>query len=267
MMSSVTPGPTPSLTPDPVPSLDVGRIAKDSEDAKVDEYDIYRNKKDRESGKPLKIENTPEFFAEARAYRTIHENKMNRALSDKERERIIDHYACVEGKDEKKIAAEVKQLEPKTTWRANDEQWIEEQVTKFKLARDYFNMLGEMGLSPPRKDWTEMTSDDFQTGIAAVAAAGTSDVRLFDMIMALRKLGIFDMDTLADYDVMKLQDVLLFIGFNHWSYTAAKIIGAAKRIKYVYEGVIPRDKKELLSFNGISRKIMMIWMVSTIYLL
>ena len=260
-----------AFTPNVKNPMDIGNVpvipetvVDDSKDPIVQQYQIFQNKKDRENNNPLVIENTNEFHQLTHEYRVAHELKMeDRALSnEEERQMVIDFYASVDGKDKDKVAEELRHLKAKKCTRPKE--WIKLQVGLFEKAKSVLDMLSEKGLDPPRKDWTKMTGTTFQTFCAAIATAGTSDVRLFAMIMALRKLGIFDMETLADYDVDKLQNVLLYIGFNHWSYTAAKLVGCAKIIRDVHGGKIPINPKDLFAFNGISRKIFMIVNVSSV---
>ncbi|KAL3917546.1 MAG: hypothetical protein SGILL_004662 [Bacillariaceae sp.] len=86
------------------------------------------------------------------------------------------------------------------------------------------------------------------------------DTSVFNFIMALRKLGWFELDFLASCKdkpemVEKIQRLFLYVGVNYWTEGPAKIIGAAWRIKNEYCGKIPEDPLELMSFNGIGKKI------------
>ena len=70
-------------------------------------------------------------------------------------------------------------------------------------------------------------------------------------MMAMRKLNIFNIDTLAGYDYRKLQDLFLYVGYNYWMDAPAKLIGTAKQIKEEFGGELPASAEDLLSFYGV----------------
>ena len=88
-----------------------------------------------------------------------------------------------------------------------------------------------------------------------------SDFSLFNTIMALRKLGLFELDVLASGDpsvLRKVQNVCRYCGFNFWTHQVAYMMGAAWRIKHEFMGLVPRKPIDLLTFYGVSRKVTML---------
>lgn len=56
--------------------------------------------------------------------------------------------------------------------------------------------------------------------------------------------------------LVKIQNILLFCGYNFWTDRVAYIMGFAKRVKEEHGGVIPCDPLVLKSFYGISDKVL-----------
>ena len=67
-------------------------------------------------------------------------------------------------------------------------------------------------------------------------------------MMAMQKLDIFNIDTLAGYDYHKLQDLFLYVGYNYWMDAPAKHIGTSKHTKEEFGGELPASAEDLLSF-------------------
>jgi endonuclease III len=80
-------------------------------------------------------------------------------------------------------------------------------------------------------------------------------------MMALRKMDLFSLDTLADgkeETLIKVQNVLLYSGYNWWPDGAADIMQFAWHVKNGWYGRMPGDPKVLLQFRGVGRKILML---------
>lgn len=81
------------------------------------------------------------------------------------------------------------------------------------------------------------------------------------MIMALKKLDLFDLDVMADggpETLRKIQNVCRLCGYNFWTHVPAQVMGIARIIKYKYKGHIPRAPEVLITWLGIARKVCML---------
>ena len=110
----------------------------------------------------------------------------------------------------------LKSLESFPNDRKNDFRWIKKQIECFKRAQKFVQALLDAGFEPPRHNWTQHTRNDFETFISSILSANTRDTKLFHVVYAMRKLGIFDLESLANYRVRKLQNLFLYVGYNNW---------------------------------------------------
>jgi len=60
-----------------------------------------------------------------------------------------------------------------------------------------FNEIEAEGCIPLRTDWTKCAENSFQIFCGCMLSAGALDKKLFDVMIAMRKLGWFDLETLA----------------------------------------------------------------------
>ena len=80
-------------------------------------------------------------------------------------------------------------------------------------------------------------------------------------MMALRKMDLFSVDTLSDgleSTLIKVQNILLYSGYNWWTDGAADIMQFAWHVRHVCHGRMPQDPRILLQFRGVGRKILML---------
>jgi len=80
-------------------------------------------------------------------------------------------------------------------------------------------------------------------------------------MMALRKMDLFDIDSLGDgteETLIKVQNVLLYSGYNWWTDGAADIMQFAWGVRHLHRGKMPHDPRMLLQFRGVGRKILML---------
>lgn len=253
-------------------------------------------KMDKSTGKvevlefPTKESELSSWFDEIHQRRLKHESTMKRQTSKKKVDQSCEKFSSGEAKAVPK--SYMNKLIPLDSWWCDDLEWIAEEEKRFRLVSSYMDGLKDKGLVPARLNWTWHTQDDdFMTFISSILSANTRDSKLFDVIYAMRKLGIFNLDALATYDLVKLQDLFLYVGYNNWcvdivasppsglfvsvlstttllttlmlhafyfdrTYGPAQIIGAAKRIQEL--GEIPKDAEKLYGFYGFGRKILMI---------
>jgi len=55
-----------------------------------------------------------------------------------------------------------------------------------------------------------------------------------------------------------METLFLYAGFNFWNVYAARLIGFAVRLKREFNGTIPEDVTTIMSFQGVSRKVIML---------
>lgn len=148
------------------------------------------------------------------------------------------------GKRQKVTKGDIAKLVPLITSRTDNSEWIEEQTHLFDVLKI---IVGEieaiLSKRSRRNGWTEHAENQEQIFLGAVLSANISDKKLFEVMLAMQKLGIFSIDKLANYDVRKLQNIFLYCGYNYWTYAPARIIGAAKRIKEEFAGELPSDPR------------------------
>lgn len=141
-------------------------------------------------------------------------------------------------------------------------QWIDEQTDVIEKLTKFLQVLeDDHGISPPRVDWTKWCRDPFQKACGALLSASTKDKSLANVIMAMRKLDLLEVNALADGDeelLKKLQNLFLFCGYNYYTEAPAKLIGFARRVKSEFNGCVPENPEDLLSFYGIGRKVCML---------
>jgi len=88
-----------------------------------------------------------------------------------------------------------------------------------------------------------------------------SDYHLFNAMKALRKMDLFNIDTLGDGSeatLVKVQNVLLYSGYNWWADGVADIMQFAWHVRNIHRCHMPRDPMILLQFWGVGRKILML---------
>ena len=76
-------------------------------------------------------------------------------------------------------------------------------------------------------------ADHYQLQVTAILSQNTSDVTLFRAVMTMRKLGLMDKRWLGsgeDDTLRKLENVLLYSGYNLFNKHAAYVMGHAYRI-------------------------------------
>ena len=229
---------------------------KDSEDPFVMGFQVM-NKENQ----PLKFDNSPEFREKIHKEREEKEADLQRKTSKKK----VMAQCKKESNPNGKVVNPHVLLKLKQQLTQDDLDFTSQEIENFvSLIQRFMVMFDEMeqeGCVPKRTDWIKYGRDPIQIFFGSILSARCQDHRLFMAMMALRKMDLFDLETLASNDdkVRTLvEDVLLYSGFNLWTYGAARIIGAARRIKEHYNGEIPKDKAELLTFYGIGRKIMML---------
>jgi len=219
-------------------------------------YEIYKK------GELLVIENTPEFWAHIAKLRKNHEANMERKTSKETVYKQLDKVA----RGEKKVVSKSQHQRLTKSLAKKDLPFSNEDLDGFVLLFDrficMFDEIEKEGCDALRTEWTKHAENSFQIFCGCILSAGTLDKKLFDVMMAMRKLNLFDLKVLADEKdktlQRRLEDLFLYVGFNYWTGGPANIIGAAKRIMVDFGGEIPTNKDELLSFYGIGRKIMML---------
>ena len=85
-----------------------------------------------------------------------------------------------------------------------------------------------------------------------------SDVNLEKAAMALRKFDFLDLDFLASgsmENLRKMQNLLLYVGYNWWSHAPAQIMGFGHRVKHEWNGRILTDPLQLFTCKGVGRKV------------
>jgi len=88
-------------------------------------------------------------------------------------------------------------------------------------------------------NWTQHAETSFKIFCGCMLLAGTLDKKLFDAMMAMRKLGWFDLETLAGATPefqRKSENLFLHVGVNCWTGGPANIIGAAKHVTKQFDG-------------------------------
>ena len=93
----------------------------------------------------------------------------------------------------------------------------------------------------------------------------SSDVSLFNGLMALRKMNLLTVNKLAQKDrkaarriLIEVQNVLAVTGVNFAMDGAARIMHFAYHVKYVWGGKISENPRELLKLHGVGRKVLML---------
>ena len=165
---------------------------------------------------PTRKDQLDEFFKLRHQERVVHERDLDRQTTKAKVMKDCGKFATGSPKEvPKSYLDSLKTLE---SWRTADEAaaWREAQKEFFELVCLYMEELKKRGLIPLRFDWTQNTDGSFQTFIASILSANTRDKKLFDVVWAMRKLGIFDEGTLAEYNLTRLQDLFLYVGYNNW---------------------------------------------------
>jgi endonuclease III-like uncharacterized protein len=223
-------------------------------DKVAEEYKIWNG------GELLFFEDTKKWWDDRRAERVVKEKLIDRKTSKRKVEQKVKKASS--GKRMKVSKSEIAKLSPVETERSNDTEWVAEQVELVESTRSIVKEVERMtGRHAPREDWTSKADNKEQVFLGAILTIRCDDNKLFDTMMAMRKFGIFSIKALAEFDVGKLQDLFLYVGYNLWTEAAARIIGAAKMIVTEFDGKLPSDSIDLLSFNGVGRKVMMIILV------
>lgn len=266
--AAVSTGPA-SVELEPVTSSDTPKVTlKDSQNPLVKEHLIYNGTETvlGSDGKKVKqkvlltIEDTDEFHSKLEENRKQHERKLVKEKKKKggktksvrqmkkESDKVASGAAKTVSKD---MLAKLNAIK---TDKSENPQWVEEQSALLLLVEGVWDDIEEAyGIASARKYWTRFIDGDEQGLFGAILAANVGDEKLIDAIMALRKLDLISIDRLAEFekDYRKLENLFLYVGYNYWSTAPAKIVGAAVRIKKEYDGVVPNNPQDLLSFYGI----------------
>ena len=76
---------------------------------------------------------------------------------------------------------------------------------------------------------------------------------------SLRELGWFNIEFFSNVKNLRWIEALgLFVGYNHWTERPTFLYAAAARIKTEFNGKLPSDPEDLLTFYYVRRKILMI---------
>ncbi|SBW10311.1 Endonuclease III [uncultured delta proteobacterium] len=93
--------------------------------------------------------------------------------------------------------------------------------------------------------------DAWELTVATVLAAQCTDKRVNTVTPGLFARWPQPAD-LAEADILELEEVIRSTGFYHNK--AKNLIGAAKRVTEVFNGVVPKTMKELITLPGVARK-------------
>ena len=217
----------------------------DSSKQQVKDYEVINGYD--EDGNPivLDIEDCPEFWQFLEGYRRKYGNTSAKAGREA-KQRATGAATDVSNSTLQKLEAMPVD---------RDAAWVQKQVTLLVKTEAVMAALQAKGIVPPRKDWTWVVRDQVQTLLGAIMSAGTLDTKLvskfetccrvtwsncmrtetqpdipciisqFDVIMAMRKLDLFEVKKLGTEDkkeskelLRKLQNLFLFCGFNYWTY-------------------------------------------------
>jgi len=193
----------------------------------ISQHEIY------DKGELLFIEDADDFWAKLAKLRKTHDRKMKRKTP---KSKVYAQLGKVAKGDPKELSeAKLKDLiEPLTE---KDAPFDDDQILGFiKLFDSFIAMFDEIesaGCIPLRTNWTQHVETAFQIFCGCMLSAGTLDKKLFDVMMAMRKLGWFDLETLAGVAIefqRKSENLFLCVGFNYWTGGPANIIGAAKHV-------------------------------------
>ena len=247
---------------------------KDSDDPNVIQYKIFwsetRNKRKKEKKAvdgttaekiPLEFPNTQEWWAKLRDERTntrriCCEVHLQRRWMQKQWQWLQERLQTGDESNDRQTQSRNYMAEQWQRMDCNPSGAFQESSELFThLSKCKRIILCTWKMDTTRK-WSH--SNLFGT----IASASVTDEKLFYVMMAMQKLDIFNIDTLAGYDYRKLQDLFLYVGYNYWTDAPAKLIGTAKWIKEEFGGELPASAEDLLSFFGVGQKIMMIMMVS-----
>lgn len=214
--------------------------------------------------KAVIIDNSPEYNAALDKVRRVHAKELQKSRTKSAAKLKKESDKVASGASKAVPKAMLAQLEPMLTNKSDDTEWKDKQIALLLNVEEVMDRLEqEQGIASARKYWTKyVDGGDDQGFLGAILACNVGDEKLIDAIMALRKLDLFSIEALAAFkdDYRLIENLFLHVGYNYWSTAPAKIVGAAVRIQEEF-GQIPTNPKDLLTFYGIGRKIMMIVMV------
>jgi len=153
----------------------------------VSQHAIYNK------GELFFIEDTADFWKKVEALRMANEKKMKRKTS---RRAVCAQLRKVASENPKELS-KVKLKDLIKPLPEKDVPFHEDQILGFiKLFDSFIAMFDEIeseGCIPLRTNWTKHAETSFQIFCGCILSAGTLDKKLFDVMMAMRKLGWFDL--------------------------------------------------------------------------
>ena len=123
------------------------------------------------------------------------------------------------------------------------------------------NMLAQKGKSGARFHWLNHCRDLFQRLCASHLSSATGDKSLINGLMLLRKLDLLELEVLSDGSwetLRRVQNVLLYTGYNFWTTAAAKLMSFCHTLKNTWDSLVPVEASIMSAAEGVGRKILML---------